>query len=517
MAKVTLALQWHTQCQFAGYYVALDKGFYKEEGIDLMITPGATDINPINLVSSGVADFGTKWLADFMVAKDKGHSLVSIAQVLQSNGLFTYAPNDGFVGTDSFTYVAGDGPDALVIQALDGNLATVSITVEPFNHAPIAADDSYSVSEDGVLLVDASGVLANDADVEGDPLTAVLVDGPLQGALTLGKDGSFEYTPNPDFNGSDSFTYVPNDGQADGSLATVSITVESVDIEQAAELAVELEVSATAFGPEAEVTWVGSTFWVNAYVEDLRDMPQGVVGGAVDILFDSPWVDPTGEVAYGEDFTAFQQGTPDDAAGLIDEAGALTTEGGVGTDAPAPFVAWQFVWAGAEGAGTVGGPVQFAVEPAQGTATITPANFALVGSGDPDDWALVEMGAVALEFSTPDFNGDGLANHFDLALWQPHSGEVLGDPGFDPLYDLNVDGQINEQDLDLLMGALYQPIGSEPVAPQVTSASDPSTDDADEDLPTGPRGRGAHWRHGVRRLGRLRAVDAIFSAHLSWW
>jgi hypothetical protein len=162
--------------------------------------------------------------------------------------------------------------------------------------------------------------------------------------------------------------------------------------------------------------------------------------------------------------------------------------------------------------------VQFAVEPGQGTATITPANFALVGSGDPVDWALVEMGSVALEFSTPDFNGDGLANHFDLALWQPHSGEAWGDPGFDPLYDLNVDGQINEQDLDLLMGALYQPIGSEPVAPQMTSASGPSTDgDADEDPPTGHRGRGAHWRHSVRRLGRLRAVDAIFSAHLCWW
>ncbi|MEA3280356.1 MAG: ABC transporter substrate-binding protein, partial [Thermodesulfobacteriota bacterium] len=53
--------------------------------------PGAADLNPIHFVSSGTADFGTKWLADFMAAKDKGHSLVSIAQVLQSNGLVLIA------------------------------------------------------------------------------------------------------------------------------------------------------------------------------------------------------------------------------------------------------------------------------------------------------------------------------------------------------------------------------------------------------------------------------------------
>jgi NitT/TauT family transport system substrate-binding protein len=87
MGKVSLALQWLTQCQFAGYYVALDKGFYRQEGIELTIIPGASDINPIYQVSSGVADFGTKWLADFLAAKEKGLPLISIAQVLQNNGL----------------------------------------------------------------------------------------------------------------------------------------------------------------------------------------------------------------------------------------------------------------------------------------------------------------------------------------------------------------------------------------------------------------------------------------------
>ncbi len=97
--KVVLALQWHTQCQFAGYYVALEKGFYKQEGIELTITPGATDVNPIHLVAAGVADFGTKWLADFISARDKGAPLISIAQVLQSNGLILIAKADSGIRT----------------------------------------------------------------------------------------------------------------------------------------------------------------------------------------------------------------------------------------------------------------------------------------------------------------------------------------------------------------------------------------------------------------------------------
>ncbi|WP_459916078.1 ABC transporter substrate-binding protein [Desulfocicer niacini] len=89
--KVSLSIQWLTQCQFGGYYVALDKGFYTEEGIDLTIIPGATDINPIHMVSSDLADFGTKWLADFLASRGNNPGLISIAQILQSNGLIMIA------------------------------------------------------------------------------------------------------------------------------------------------------------------------------------------------------------------------------------------------------------------------------------------------------------------------------------------------------------------------------------------------------------------------------------------
>ena len=80
------------------------------------------------------------------------------------------------------------------------------------NDMPCAVDDEYSIDEDNTLDVAAPGVLDNDSDLDGDPLTAVLMSGPSNGALTLNADGSFTYTPNANFNGEDSFTYVANDG-----------------------------------------------------------------------------------------------------------------------------------------------------------------------------------------------------------------------------------------------------------------------------------------------------------------
>ncbi len=139
------------------------------------------------------------------------------------DGSFSYTPNLNFVGTDSFTYKANDG-------TIDGNIATVSILVSNTNDAPIAVADSYSTTEDVVLTVPASGVLGNDTDADSNPLTAVLVGvGTTNGGLVLNADGSFVYTPNTNFNGTDSFTYKANDASADSSVVTVTITVNPVN------------------------------------------------------------------------------------------------------------------------------------------------------------------------------------------------------------------------------------------------------------------------------------------------
>jgi large repetitive protein len=141
---------------------------------------------------------------------------------LNANGSFTYTPNVNFNGTDSFTYKASDG-------SLQSGTATVTITVNPINAAPVAAADAYSVDEDATLTVNPAGILSNDSDVDGDILSAVLVSGPAHGSLTLNADGSFTYTPEANYNGTDSFTYQAFDGSLQSGTATVTITVNSVN------------------------------------------------------------------------------------------------------------------------------------------------------------------------------------------------------------------------------------------------------------------------------------------------
>ena len=105
----------------------------------------------------------------------------------------------------------------------------MTITVAAVNDAPVATDDSYNAVEDTPLVVAAAGVLGNDADVDGNPLTAIVVTWPTHGTLTLNADGSFTYTPALNYNGTDSFTYKANDGTADSNTATVTIAVGAVE------------------------------------------------------------------------------------------------------------------------------------------------------------------------------------------------------------------------------------------------------------------------------------------------
>ena len=106
---------------------------------------------------------------------------------------------------------------------------TFTVTVNPTNVAPVAADDAYSVDEDGAIVVGAPGVLVNDGDEDGDVLTAVVESDVEHGTLQLHPDGTFTYTPHPDFNGTDGFTYRAYDGELYSAPATVTITVNAVN------------------------------------------------------------------------------------------------------------------------------------------------------------------------------------------------------------------------------------------------------------------------------------------------
>ncbi|MGH3714448.1 MAG: Ig-like domain-containing protein [Micromonosporaceae bacterium] len=141
---------------------------------------------------------------------------------LNADGSLAYVPAANYNGPDSFTYRASDG-------SANSNVATVSLTVSAVNDAPIVNADSYVVTEDTPLVVPAPGVLGNDTDVDGDPLSASLGSAPLHGSVLLNGDGSFSYTPAANYNGPDSFTYTASDGTATSPEATVLLDVTPVN------------------------------------------------------------------------------------------------------------------------------------------------------------------------------------------------------------------------------------------------------------------------------------------------
>jgi VCBS repeat-containing protein len=134
-------------------------------------------------------------------------------------------------GTATFSNLTlNKGGNGYTLTALGSGL--VSATSAPFNvgnPAPTAASDAYATNEDVPLNVPAPGVLGNDSDPNGDPITAMKLTDPTHGSLTLNANGSFTYTPQANVNGSDSFTYAANDGTQNSSPATVTITVNAVN------------------------------------------------------------------------------------------------------------------------------------------------------------------------------------------------------------------------------------------------------------------------------------------------
>ncbi|MEO8681505.1 MAG: Ig-like domain-containing protein, partial [Vicinamibacterales bacterium] len=139
-----------------------------------------------------------------------------------AGGSVTYTPAALYNGPDAFTYTVSDG----LLKAS----ATVTLDVRFGNIPPVANNDFYQASEDTTLSVPAAaGLLANDTDVENDPLTAVLVTLPAHGMLTLGANGGFSYTPALNYAGPDAFTYRANDGTENGNIATAQILVNQVN------------------------------------------------------------------------------------------------------------------------------------------------------------------------------------------------------------------------------------------------------------------------------------------------
>ena len=155
---VTLQLKWVTQAQFAGYYVALEKGFYGEEDLDVTIKPGGPDIAPTQVLAGGGADVTVEWMPAALAAREKGLPMVNIAQPFKSSGMMLTCRKDaGVSSTDDFPgktlgvwFFGNEFPFLSWMSQLgiptDGSDAGVEVLKQGFNVDPILNGQAACVS-----------------------------------------------------------------------------------------------------------------------------------------------------------------------------------------------------------------------------------------------------------------------------------------------------------------------------------------------------------------------------------
>ena len=190
-------------------------------------------------------------------------------------GQLLYTPPTGFVGDDVFNYTISDG---------QGTFSSAAVTVHvqaPPNTPPTGADRAFELREDGPLSVGAAtGLLQGAVDPDEQNLSVQLIEGASHGLLTLRGDGSFDYAPDADWSGNDSFTFVVFDGVDTSALHTVSLTVTPVN-------------DAPTFGPG----WDVSAF-VNDGLVVIRNWATGISAGPADESGQSVQFEM--ELVYGE-------------------------------------------------------------------------------------------------------------------------------------------------------------------------------------------------------------------------
>ncbi|MBU2327966.1 MAG: ABC transporter substrate-binding protein, partial [Alphaproteobacteria bacterium] len=156
--KVTLQLKWVTQAQFAGYYVAKDKGFYEEEGLDVEIKPGGPDIAPPQVLAGGGADVIVDWMPSALATREKGVPLVNIAQPFKSSGMMlTCLKETGITKPDDFKgktlgvwFFGNEYPFLSWMSTLgiktDGSEGGVTVLKQGFNVDPLLQKQAACIS-----------------------------------------------------------------------------------------------------------------------------------------------------------------------------------------------------------------------------------------------------------------------------------------------------------------------------------------------------------------------------------
>lgn len=155
---VTLQLKWVTQAQFAGYYVAKDKGFFEEEGLNVTIKPGGPDLAPPQVIAGGGADVIVEWMPAALAAREKGVPLVNIAQPFASSGMMLtclketgiQSPADFADKTLGVWFFGNEYPFLSWMSQLglktDGSAGGVTVLKQGFNVDPLLQKQAACVS-----------------------------------------------------------------------------------------------------------------------------------------------------------------------------------------------------------------------------------------------------------------------------------------------------------------------------------------------------------------------------------
>ncbi len=241
---------------------------------------------------------------------------------LSPDGSFTYLPNHEFSGSDSFTYRISDGFD-------NSQVATVTITVETVNDIPESTVDAYFTLPGQTLAIPTdTGVLANDTDVEGAPLTARAMTSPSRGTVTVQPDGSFVYIPNVGFQGRDSFAYVASDGVNDSAATDVFIEVASQPLIISEFQAINSQTLPTRLRDSAESRFRGDDqFFDWIELRNLLDVDLNLSGVHLTDSADDPlrWAFPAGTIVPAGQFLLVFASGLDTVDTELDEQGLLHT------------------------------------------------------------------------------------------------------------------------------------------------------------------------------------------------
>jgi NitT/TauT family transport system substrate-binding protein len=156
--NITLQLKWVTQAQFAGYYVAQAKGFYKADGLNVTIKPGGPDVNPDQVLAGGGADVVVDWMPSALAAREKGLDIVNIAQVYQHSGMELTCRKDSgvtspadFKGKTLGVWFSGNEYPFLSWMAklgysTDGDHPDVTVLKQGFNVDPLLQKQAACIS-----------------------------------------------------------------------------------------------------------------------------------------------------------------------------------------------------------------------------------------------------------------------------------------------------------------------------------------------------------------------------------